>query len=317
MIASFVQTHLDIIVFFIALLAERFFPLVSWYHPNTLLSVIFSSLGDRLYDQHNPRSYQYLSSILAFTLTTLLIVVLVMLFLEFAFYPELLNGLILYLLLNSRGQEKKSLRIARLVKKNQKAAARELLSGLVARDVSRLSAPGICKACMESLLLQSARQYFAVIFFYLVGGAIICLTYRLLTLIHQAWREKQLPNSPFLIPIAKLLFVLEWIPIRLLAITLAATNASKQSLHYIKHYGRHFYQTNTGWLLSVSAASLGVQLGGPALYKGVRFNKMRVGTERLPSADDIPILISRLNQAKAFWLLFIICIEIITFLAFA
>ncbi|MEJ6498260.1 cobalamin biosynthesis protein CobD/CbiB [Pseudoalteromonas lipolytica] len=312
MIANIVQNHLDIIVFFVALLAERFFPLVSWYHPNTFLTVIFSALSDRLYNPTNPKSYQYLASTLAFTLTILVIVTLVVLFLEFAFYPELLSGLVLYLLLSSRAQEKKSLRIARLLKLNQKATARELLSSLVARDVSRLSASGICKATMESLVLQSARHYFAVIFFYLLGGAILALVYRLLTLIHQAWRKNQKPNNPFLAPIAKLLFVLEWLPTRLVALTIAATNASKQCIHYIKHYGRHFYQTNTGWLLSVTSAALQVQLGGPALYQGERFNKMRVGTDRLPDADDIPALVNRLNQAKAFWLLLIIAIEVAT-----
>ncbi|MEC8225671.1 MAG: cobalamin biosynthesis protein, partial [Pseudomonadota bacterium] len=234
MIANIVQNHLDIIVFFVALLAERFFPLVSWYHPNTFLTVIFSALSDRLYNPMNPKSYQYLASTLAFTLTILVIVTLVVLFLEFAFYPELLSGLVLYLLLSSRAQEKKSLRIARLLKLNQKATARELLSSLVARDVSRLSASGICKATMESLVLQSARHYFAVIFFYLLGGAILALVYRLLTLIHQAWRKNLKPNNPFLAPIAKLLFVLEWLPTRLVALTIAATNASKQCIHYIK-----------------------------------------------------------------------------------
>ena len=312
MIANIVQNHLDIIVFFVALLAERFFPLVSWYHPNTFLTVIFSALSDRLYNPTNPKSYQYLASTLAFTLTILVIVTLVVLFLEFAFYPELLSGLVLYLLLSSRAQEKKSLRIARLLKLNQKATARELLSSLVARDVSRLSASGICKATMESLVLQSARHYFAVIFFYLLGGAILALVYRLLTLIHQAWRKNQKPNNPFLATIAKLLFVLEWLPTRLVALTIAATNASRQSIHYIKHYGRHFYQTNTGWLLSVTSAALQVQLGGPALYQGERFNKMRVGTDRLPDADDLPALVNRLNQAKAFWLLLIIAIEVAT-----
>ncbi len=39
---------------------------------------------------------------------------------------------------------------------------------------------------------------------------------------------------------------------------------------------------------------------------------MRVGTDRLPDADDIPALVNRLNQAKAFWLLLIIAIEVAT-----
>ena len=52
-------------------------------------------------------------------------------------------------------------------------------------------------------------------------------------------------------------------------------------------------------------------LGGPAIYIKQRFNKMRVGVERLPTADDVPKLLNTLNQARFFWLLIIISVEII------
>ena len=63
--------------------------------------------------------------------------------------------------------------------------------------------------------------------------------------------------------------------------------------------------------MSACSASVGVQLGGPAMYQAQRFNKMRIGTERLPKAEDIAVLVSRLNQARGFWLLVIFGIEII------
>lgn len=311
MLPNLVQQHLDFIVFILALLSERFLPLVSWYHPNTFLTAVFTALGKRVYREREPKSYLYLSSSLCFILTLLVIMTLVVLLIEFAYYPELLAGLILYLSLEWRSIETKALRIARLVKQNQKATARELLKPLLARQVNALSSAGICKAAMEMLILRVARHYFSVIFIYLLFGPITALSYRLLTLMHQAWRKNTLPNSPFLKPLAWLLYIIEWLPTRLLALTIAASKDSKLSIHYIKHYGRHFYQTNSGWLLSCCSASVGVQLGGPAIYQGTRFDKMRIGTERLPQAADIPILLNRLNQARVFWLLLIFGIEII------
>ena len=231
--------------------------------------------------------------------------------LEFAFYPELLAGLILYLCLESKSIDKKALRIAKLTKQNQKSTARELLKPLLAREVNRLSSAGIIKALIESLILRTARYYFVVIFIFLAFGPIAALAYRLLTLIQQAWRSDISPNSYFLKPLKTLLFIIEYIPMRLLALTIAASRASKQSMHFIKHYGRHFYQTNTGWLLSTCSASIGVQLGGPAVYLGTRFNKMRIGTDRLPTPEDVPVIINRLNQARVFWLLVIASIEIL------
>jgi adenosylcobinamide-phosphate synthase len=312
MLSNIVQNHLDFIVFIIALLAERFLPLVSWYHPNVVLTAIFSAIGQRIFKAKESKNYQYLAASLASTLTLSVILVITVLLLEFAFYPELLAGLILYLCLESKSTDKKALRIARLTKKNQKSTARELLKPLLAREVTKLSTPGIIKALIESLILRTARFYFVVIFIFLVFGPIATLAYRLLTLIQQAWRSDIPPNSHFLKPLTIILFIIEFIPMRLLALTIAASKATKQSGHYIKHYGRHFYQTNTGWLLSTCSASLGVQLGGPAVYFGERFNKMRIGTERLPNTDDVLVTINRLNQARVFWLLVIVAVEVLT-----
>ena len=120
------------------------------------------------------------------------------------------------------------------------------------------------------ILAQSIFDYFWLISqcgsLFLLLGHIAALAYRLLTLIQQAWRTDIAPDSSFLTPLKLVLFIVEYIPMRLLALTIASLKASKKSMHYIKHYGRHFYQTNTGWLLSVCSASLGVQLGGPAIY---------------------------------------------------
>ena len=311
MLSNIVQNHLDFIVFIIALLAERFLPLVSWYHPNTVLVAVFSAIGKRIYNKQNTNSYHYLAAILASVLVLSVVLLIVTLLLEFAFYPELLAGLILYLCLESQSLNKKALRIAKLTKQNQKSAARELLKPLLAREVSKLSTTGIIKALIESLILRTARYYFVVIFVFLLLGPVAALGYRLLTLMQQAWRGDISPNSEFLKPLKLILFVIEYIPVRLLTLTIAASKATKQSIHYIKHYGQHFYQKNTGWLLSACSASLGVQLGGPAMYFNKRHNKMRVGTDRLPNADDVPAVLNRLNQARAFWVLVIVCIEIL------
>lgn len=311
MLNNIVQNHLDFIILICALFAERFFPLVQWYHPNTFLSAVFSAIGQRVYDPTQHKSYQYLAASLACILTLSVILTLCALLLELAFYPSFFNGLILYLCLEHSSVNKKAIRIAKLIKQNQKSAARELLTPLVAREVKMLSSVGIVKAVIECLILKTARHYFVVIFIFLLIGPIAALAYRLMTLMQCAWRSQIKPNSDFLTPLKMTIFIIELIPIRLMSITIALIKSSKKSMHLIKHYGRHFYQTNTGWLLSVCAATLGVQLGGPAIYFGERFKKMRIGVDRLPTADDIPKLITCLRQARFFWLLVIIGIEII------
>ncbi|MBQ4834676.1 cobalamin biosynthesis protein [Pseudoalteromonas sp. MMG010] len=310
MLSNIVQTHLDFIVFMFALLCERFIPLSRLYHPGTFMHGIYSAIGKRIYKKSEPKSYLYLAATLGAMLPSILIVIICALVLEFAFYPELLHGCILYFCLEKQTTINKIKRITLLCKKNQKSAARELLKPLLAREVKNLSAPGIYKALIETLILRSARFYFSVITIYLILGPFAALFYRLLTIAQQAWRDDIAPNSHFLKPVQLILFVFELIPTRLLALTIASSKATKNSIHYIKHYGRHFYQTNTGWLLSCCSAVLGAQLGGPAIYFNQRYNKMRVGTQRLPQAQDILIVINTLNQAFILWLLVITAIKI-------
>ena len=244
MLNNIVQNHLDFIVFICALLAERFLPLVSWYHPNHILSAIFSAISQRIYKKTDTKQYHYLAASMASTLILSTVLIIVVLLLQFAFYPELLSGLILYLCLENSSLNKKAIRIARLVKKNQKSTARELLKPLVAREVNALSSPGIIKAIMESVILRTARHYFVVIFIFLVLGPVAALAYRLITLIQQAWRSDIAPNSSFLMPLKLVLFIVEYIPIRLLALTIASLKASKKSMHYIKHYGCLLYTSD-------------------------------------------------------------------------
>ena len=79
MLSNIVQNHLDFIAFFVALIAERFFPLKSWYHPNTVLTAVFSAIGKRVYKPSEPKSYLYLASTLACALVLSVILIIIVL----------------------------------------------------------------------------------------------------------------------------------------------------------------------------------------------------------------------------------------------
>ncbi len=310
MLTELARDNLGFLTLLLACIAERWLPLVSWYHPNTLLGGIFTALAKRVYREKESASYQKFSGTLAFLLPLLILCPLTFGIFSFAFHPDWLGALLLYLMLDSQSGERKALRIARLLKQQQKTAARELAGTLLARENARLSEAGICKATIETMTLRLARHYFAVLFWFLLTGPIGALAYRLLTLMQQGWRAVMLPDSPFLLPLKRVLWLLEWLPVRLLALTLLLGSQTRQGLHFIKYYARHYYQTNTGWLLSVLSASLGAQLGGPAYYRGVRYNRMRIGQQRQPVPEDILMARARLGQAKSLWFATLIMIKL-------
>ena len=307
---------LEIFVLLLALTAERWLTLPRSYHPATLLFVIFSNLQNRVYKQNDAKNYQILSGSLAAILPLMVILALCYGLLIFASYPELLSGLVLYLCLESQKLEQSINRLPLLLRQKQKSAARDLLRVWLRRETKNLSEPGLIKAAIEALTLRSTRLYFAVLFFYLIGGPIAALGYRILTIMHASWSKQYLPNSPFIQPIRNLTYILEWLPTRIVAVCIALSKETKMSFHYINHYGNHFYHKNTGWLLSCMSAALKVQLGGPAFYCGTRFAKIRVGQYPVPILPSIKHAITLINRVKVLWFCFIILSKVSIYLAF-
>ncbi len=53
-----------------------------------------------------------------------------------------------------------------------------------------MSAIGLTKACIETLSLRFAKQWFSVLFWFMLGGGIAALSYRLLQELQQCWNPK-------------------------------------------------------------------------------------------------------------------------------
>lgn len=307
-----IADHLHLLLFLAAIALERWLPLVTWYHPFTLVKLAFVNLVKRTFHHEQKAFSQYLASTLALGVILLVCLTLMYLFLQLVYYPQLLSAFILYLCLDSHTPKRKAQAIYQKLNSKQKGLAKALLAGIVCRQVNRLSVAGITKATLESTTLRYMQHYFCVILLYWITGALGVLAYRLITLLHQACREQMFPNSAYLKPINALLFVLQLPACGLLTLCFLAANHTRVGVNNIKHYGRHFYNKNTGVLLSAAASALAVQLGGPAIYQQQRFEKMRISLAPLPTPAHIPILLRTLEQINAVWLLVITLISVVT-----
>lgn len=301
------QAQQGLLIFTLSLAAAHFVPLLNSYHPNTILALVFKAIAKRVYQSTSPAGYQYLSGTLAFLLPSLTVIILCFSIAQFAYYPTWLGGLVLYLCLDTRITTRAK-RIATLLKQGQKSTARQLLSNIVARDVSKLSSVGISKACIDSTCLRTVRHYYLIILFYLLLGPLFALAYKLLLICDQAWRKDIKPNSRFMSVLKNTIYVVEWLPLRAFVFLMAMPLHLKKVIHYLRHYARYFYQKNSGWVLSFFAANLKVQLGGPCFYLDQRFEKMRVGVERHPEPADIDAMLTLLDRIRAFFfLLLLLC----------
>jgi len=310
-ILSVLQAHEGLLVFLGAVVLSQLLPLNSWYHPNSFLSHLFKNIAKRVYKKSHPAHQLMISGTLAFVLPVAVILALIFGIKAFALFPNWIDGLLLYLCLETSSGLRKVDKIARFLELNQKATAKQMTSQLVARDTASLSEMGIVKACVESISLNHIRQFWLVILFYVIAGPWLMVTYKLLLLINHAWRTFVLPNSYFLKPLNKTLFILEYPLIRVLIALLSIFQNYKKTWHYINHYGKHAYQSNSGWILSLFAASLNIQIGGPAHYLGEKLKKTRIGLERPPVPHDLKVATTLIRQLQRFGVLFIALIWVL------
>lgn len=315
MIATVLQAHEGLLIFLIAILLSQLLPLSSWYHPATFIGHVFKLIAQRVYKNNHPPQQLFVSGTLAFSLPIVVILMLLFGIREFALFPQWIDGVLLYLCIESSAGSKKAEKVAKFLSLDQKATAKQMTTQLVARETKGLSEMGLVKANIESLCLNHIRQFWVMLLFYLVAGPWLMVTYKLLLIANRAWRKVVLPTSYFMKPINSTLFAIEYPIIRLLISLLSLFQNYKKTKHYIHHYGKHAYQTNSGWILSLFAASLNVQLGGPAHYLGEKLQKTRIGIERAPVPEDIYIATALIRQLKWFGVLLITLVWVLINLA--
>ncbi|WP_164517500.1 cobalamin biosynthesis protein CobD/CbiB [Pseudoalteromonas rubra] len=301
MLTEHLQAHTGLLIFLLATLSAIGFRTSSLYHPNVVMTLLFTNLAQKVYRPKAPNSYQLLSGSMAFILPMLIILLILAALGYLSFYPQWLGGLVLFFCLDIQ-HERRAKRIAILLKQQQKAAARQLLGAMVKRDVEKLSLMGICKACLDSLALRGMRHFYLVMVFYLIGGPLLALSYKLMLLCDHAWRSKMRPDTAFIKPLQLSLAILEWLPVRLFVLMIALTQNLGKTLHYLKHYGQFYHPASSGWILALFAASLNTQLAGPRFYQQQRFDNMRIGSDRPPEPETISLMLKLLATMRWFFL---------------
>ncbi|AOT10140.1 cobalamin biosynthesis protein [Pseudoalteromonas luteoviolacea] len=295
------QAQEGLLIFCLALICAFSLKLSKLYHPNTIFSLLTSNLAKRVVSKKNSDAQHFLSGTLACFLPTITVVVLLYFLSYISFYPQWFGGLILFLCLDTHF-ETRAQRIAKLLSQGQKGSAKQLLKSIVIRDTDKLSEVGIIKACLDSLALNTVRHFYLITIFYVAAGPYFALTYKLLLLCDQSWRQQLGANHPFMRPVQRSIYILEWLPLRGFVLIMALTQNLAKTKHYLKHYAQHYINKNSGWIMALFAANLHVQLAGPRFYISERFDNIRIGSDRQPELEDIQHMLKLLGSMRLFWL---------------
>ncbi|MBV2129583.1 cobalamin biosynthesis protein CobD/CbiB [Arsukibacterium indicum] len=277
-----------LVIALLALLASRWFTLPGTRVPFTGLAVILQRLAKKVHPDINRSAFQQqLSGSLA-----LLLILALGIALTYGFYlvselPLVLDALILYFCLGNRATLKNAAAVAESINRQQLTLARDRAKPLLLRDRQNLSAMGLSKACIESVLQHNAANLIAVIFWFLIGGGLMTLAYTLLQVAARQWNSKLPYYRHFGRTAARWYQVAVAPGLIISAILLAVQTGLIAAWRNYRNAGSLFLNMPSRLLLATGASALKCKLGGPAFYAGSKTARQRLGSGTEPGANDI------------------------------
>ena len=178
------------------------------------------------------------------------------------------NVAILYLLVGFRHFSHAFTAIGEALKAGDAIAARKRLVTWRGADASAAAAEEIPKLAIEKGFEDSYRHVFGTLFWFLVlpgpGGAVL---YRLTALLAAQWQGVAATPighqlASFGLPVQRLLYWLDWIPVRLTALTFAIVGDFEDAIYCWRVQAKQWPSIHDGILLASGAGALGVQIGG-------------------------------------------------------
>ena len=195
--------------------------------------------------------------------------------------------------LAARGLVQESTNVYKELIKPDLPAARRAVSRIVGRDTAALTAEGVTKAAVETVAENASDGVIAPLFYMLLGGAPLALTYKAINTMDSMLGYK---NEKYLyfgrVP-AKLDDAANYLPSRLAGLLWVAAaaftrNYAKGAWKIWRRDRRRHASPNSAQTESACAGALGVQLAGPAYYFGQYYPKLTIGDALRPiEPEDI------------------------------
>jgi adenosylcobinamide-phosphate synthase len=193
--------------------------------------------------------------------------------------------------------------------------ARRLLSEWRNAPANELNAEEVARLSIEEALLASHRNVFGVIVWFVLfsvsglGGAAGALLYRMGQFLRTHWSD-QAAFGEFTGYARQAYDVLEWLPIRLTAITFAIVGDFEDTLYCWRSQAATWPDSEAGILLASGAGSLGVRLGMVIPQDGVPLDRPELGIGDDADADFMQSAIGLVWRSVVFWLILLLMLSL-------
>lgn len=237
----------------------------------------------------------------------------------------LFNVIVLYLLMGFRRFSHAISAIIAALKVSDLVSARRALAGWRGESAGELSSQDIARLSIERGLVDAYRQVFAVLFWFVVfPGAAGAVLYRAAVLLATEWKGA-LPGDDMTVltrslldfgrPARRLVWLLDWLPVRLTALSFAVVGDFEDAAYCWRTQARHwpepFGGETVGIVLASGGGALGVQLGGPLPGPDAEpQSRPDIGVGEAVEIDVLPSAVGLVWRALVLWLLLVLLLSL-------
>lgn len=209
---------------------------------------------------------------------------------------------LLYLAIGWRSLGEHARRVRDALFADDLGVARQAVGFMVSRDTTTLDREAVARATIESVLENGNDALFGAIFWFLVAGAPGVVLYRLANTLDAMWGYRNARYRHFGWAAARLDDLLNFIPARLTALSYALVGQFSCALRCWQSQGTQWKSPNAGPVMAAGAGSMGVLLGGSAIYQGTPQVRPPLGAGSNPEAADIERALRLIWRALWLWL---------------
>ena len=237
---------------------------------------------------------------------------------------------VLYVLMGFRHFSHAISTIIAALKGGDIVTARRALANWRGMATGDISSQDVARLAIERGMIDAYRQVFAVLFWFVVlPGPIGPVLYRAVMLTAAQWKGalpgedmSELTRSLLVFgrPARKLLAVVDWIPVRLTALSFAVVGDFEDAVYCWRTQAGScppaYGGETRGILLATGGGALGVQLGGPMPGIGGETEpRPDVGLGDTVEADVLPSAVGLVWRALIVWLLLVFLLSLATWTA--
>lgn len=214
----------------------------------------------------------------------------------------LVAGVALHFALGARALHEHGLKVADALARNDLPEARLRTSYLVSRDTTQMDAEQAARATIESVLENGNDAIFGAIFWCAVAGAPGVIAFRLANTLDAMWGYRNARFERFGKTAARIDDALNWIPARLTALAYALCGQCRAALACWRTQAPLWSSPNAGPVMAAGAGSLGLRLGGAAVYDGETEQRPALGLGHAPQGRDIRPALNLISRSLLLWL---------------